>query len=85
LFNINWTNKATKQLLKITTADRPRIVNAVNQLSAFPSVRQIKALSNHASDYRLRVGNYRVLFAVNTTVRIIQIDDVRKRDDNTYA
>jgi len=62
LFDINWTNKATKQLLKITTADRPKIIVAVKQLSAFPSVRQIKTLTNHSSDYRLRVGNYRILF-----------------------
>ena len=34
--------------------------------------------------YRLRVGNYRVLFDAETEVRIIEIQEVKKRDSNTY-
>jgi len=33
---------------------------------------------------RLRVGNYRVLFDWEGGIRIVQIQEVRKRDERTY-
>lgn len=32
----------------------------------------------------MRVGNYRVLFDADAAVRIIEIQQVRKRDEQTY-
>ena len=43
-----------------------------------------RALVNHTCDYRLRVGNYRVLFNHDSLVEIISIEEVKKRDDHTY-
>jgi len=39
---------------------------------------------NHASGYRLRVGDYRVLFNWDGGIRIVSIEEVRKRDERTY-
>jgi hypothetical protein len=39
---------------------------------------------NHAFGYRLRVGNYRVLFNVLETVEVVNIEEVKKRDERTY-
>ncbi len=44
----------------------------------------MKALTNHEYAYRLRVGRFRILFDVDTTIRIIDIQEVKKRDDHTY-
>ena len=46
--------------------------------------RNIKALSNHAHGYRLRVGSYRVFFDFDGAVRIVSIEEVKKRDERTY-
>ena len=44
-----------------------------------------KALANHEYEYRLRVGNYRVLFnVIDGQTRIVMIEEVRKRDERTY-
>ncbi|HEY9317286.1 mRNA-degrading endonuclease RelE of RelBE toxin-antitoxin system [Achromobacter deleyi] len=83
-FSINWARKAVKQWLKFPTADRIRITAEITRLQLFPALSNIKALSNHEFGYRLRVGQYRVLFDVRTEIRIIDIQEVRKRDDNTY-
>jgi len=53
-------------------------------LSEFPKVTGIKALRNHHYGYRLRVGNYRVLFDVLDHARIVSIEEVKKRDERTY-
>lgn len=84
MFLINWTKVALKQLGKIPPADHARIVEAVAALEAFPTVREVKALSNHQYGFRLRVGQYRVLFDVAAVVRIIKIQQVRRRNDHTY-
>jgi mRNA interferase RelE/StbE len=46
--------------------------------------RNVKALTNHEFGYRLRVGDYRVLFDIDGAVRIVSIEQVRKRDERTY-
>jgi mRNA interferase RelE/StbE len=52
--------------------------------SVFPNCSGVKALVNHAHGYRLRVGNFRVLFELDGTIRLIRIEEVRKRDDRAY-
>lgn len=46
--------------------------------------RNVKALAHHEYGYRLRVGNYRVFFDFDGAVRIVSIEEVRKRDERTY-
>lgn len=44
------------------------------------------ALARHTDEYgyRLRVGNYRVFFEFDGAVRIVSIEEVRRRDGRTY-
>jgi mRNA interferase RelE/StbE len=85
MYDIVWKPKARKQLRKIGDRSVMRTVGlAVMQLSAFPACTGVKHLENHAYGYRLRVGRYRVLFDVRDTVRIIEIQEVKKRDERTY-
>ena len=81
---INWTRKAVKQLLKLHTAHQVQIRDAVNRLDGMPDVINIKALTQHEYGYRLRVGNYRVLFDWDGSVKIVSIQEVKKRDARTY-
>ncbi len=85
---INWTTKAIKQLLKIGMKPiEQQIKNAVAQeLTDFTHSRHVKKLTNHGYDYRLRVGNYRVMFnhTVGGIVNIVTIEEVKKRDERTY-
>jgi mRNA-degrading endonuclease RelE of RelBE toxin-antitoxin system len=43
----------------------------------------VKALAHHQYGYRLRVGNYRILFDWDGGVKIVSIKEVRKRDEHT--
>jgi mRNA-degrading endonuclease RelE of RelBE toxin-antitoxin system len=81
---INWTSKATKQARKLDRPVRVAIVDAVEQLAAMPDCQNVKALTNHEYGYRLRVGNYRVLFDWDGSIKIVEIQEVRKRDERTY-
>lgn len=87
MYKIYWTTKAQKQLAKIRShKDREAIFREADTLKEFPDCRNVKALTNHKHDYCLRVGRYRVLFDADadTEVNIIDIEEVKKRDDHTY-
>jgi mRNA-degrading endonuclease RelE of RelBE toxin-antitoxin system len=85
MISIEWKRKAVKQLLKLDKKVQPVITGAVDALTDYHNARNVKPLSNHQYDYRLRVGQYRVLFdVVNDVVEIVLIQEVKKRDENTY-
>ncbi len=86
-YNVEWTRKATKQLDKIPAQFRTKIRDAARKLEKSETWGDVRKLVNHEYNYRLRVGNYRILFdATDDAVEIndISIEEVRKRDDRTY-
>lgn len=84
MFCINWTKKAVKQWLKLPIADRTRVATEITELEGFPAASNVKVLENHQFAFRLRVGRYRVLFDVRAEIRVIDIQEVKKRDESTY-
>jgi mRNA-degrading endonuclease RelE of RelBE toxin-antitoxin system len=83
MYTIHWTRQALTQLKRIQLQHQKIIVVAVRDLQTWPDCTNVKALTNRTG-YRLRVGNYRVLFDVETSLRIVEIEEVKKRDDRTY-
>ena len=77
---VQWTPKAIRQLRKIKDRKaQASIRNATRTLTGFPDVAGVKPLINHACDYRLRVGRYRVLFNhIGGGINIIRIEEVKK-------
>ena len=83
--SINWQPKAIRQLRKVDAHAGKQIRTAVGtELLDLSKARNVKALTNHEYGYRLRVGNYRVFFDFDGAVRIVSIEEVRKRDERTY-
>ena len=56
--------KAIKDLSKIQKSDAKKILEKITLLERFPHIPNTKRLTNFQPPYRLRVGNYRVLFDV---------------------
>jgi len=82
---IRWSPRAARQLRKIKeAATRQRIFRQVQTLKDFPHCSGIKHLVNHRPAYRLRVGDWRVLFDFDDAARVISIEAVKKRDEQTY-
>ena len=85
MYDIDWKPKAIKQLSKIgDKADKLAIRDAIGELAAFPECNGLKRLTNHGYGYRLRVGRYRIMFDINETVKIINSQEVKKRNERTY-
>jgi len=72
MYKIFWQPKAVRQLEKIRSIKlKTDIFNVVDGLKDYQSCLGIKPLKNHRYDFRLRVGQYRVLFSVNNVVQVI--------------
>lgn len=82
---IKWADKAVKQLQKIRDVqERQRIYQESRCLLHFPDCANVKKLTNHRHAYRLRIGRWRLFFDFDGEVRIISIEEVKKRDERTY-
>ena len=79
-----WSQKARKQLLKIARKEADIVYERIGELRKHPNCRNVKKLHGHLYGYRLRVGQYRVLFNYDGKIKIVSIEEVKKRDERTY-
>ena len=84
---IEWSPKATRQLRKIADKSKRQSIYAeVQQLAHWPNCPGSIIRLQGREDYRLRVGNYRVIFEINQAGMpiIVTITQVEKRNERTY-
>lgn len=67
-------DNAIKNLSKLDKTEAKKILIKISELEKYPHWRNIKKLTNFEPPYRLRVGNYRVLFDIeDTTITIYKV------------
>ena len=79
--------KAERQLKKLAKRHidiYPAVEASLTSLANWPEVKGVKRLVNHNYQYRLRVANYRILFDVREEIKVIDVQEVKKRDESTY-
>ncbi|MHB2149146.1 type II toxin-antitoxin system RelE family toxin [Calditrichota bacterium LG25] len=82
MFKLIYARSVLKDLRRISNIHLPKIKEGIEELKNFPDLSQIKHLQNHpVADYRLRIGNYRVLFDVNWEKKEIYILKIGHRRD----
>ncbi len=83
---IRWTERAKRQILKIDRHYAQTIYDKISELVAFPDIHaDIKKLAGQSKQYRLRVGDYRIIFDwEDGSPKIIEIQEVKRRTSQTY-
>ncbi|RSB61540.1 type II toxin-antitoxin system RelE/ParE family toxin [Atlantibacter subterranea] len=86
MVQVEWSKRAVKQLQTIDTRYRKAIWNKVSQLETFPDVSlDLKKLEAPGKFYRLRVGDYRIIFEIIDGVpTVCKIQEVKRRTSQTY-
>ncbi|MEQ9887898.1 type II toxin-antitoxin system RelE family toxin [Pectobacterium zantedeschiae] len=86
MIKVSWSKRALKQLGTIDTRYRKRIKEKVGELSTFPDVNlDLKKLESSGKQYRLRVGDYRIIFElINEVPQVCEILEVKRRTTTTY-
>ena len=80
-FEIQWRNSIKKDLRSLPRQEVARVVSAVGELADKPLPHRSQKLSGSERTYRIRVGDYRVIYEVFPESRIIEVQRVRHRKD----
>ncbi len=72
---------ARRQLLRVPRRIQPRVAEAIGGLSAEPRPAGCKKLAGHADYYRIRVGDYRVLYEVRDREILVLVIKIGHRRD----
>ena len=80
-FNIQWRSSTRKDLRKLPPREVERIVTEVELLAEEPFPHGAEKLAGAEHTYRIRVGDYRVVYEVLPSAKIVEIQRVRHRKD----
>jgi len=80
-YEIQWKRSAEKDLRGINRQSISRILEAVESLSNDPFPSQHRKLHGSESSYRIRIGDYRVIYQIDKENNIIVIYHIRHRKD----
>ncbi|MBD2163922.1 type II toxin-antitoxin system RelE/ParE family toxin [Calothrix membranacea FACHB-236] len=80
-YQIEISARAAKQLKKLSSEIRERINHKILELAENPRPSGVVKLENTDDKYRIRVGNYRVLYEIEDNVLIVKVVRVGHRRD----
>lgn len=78
-YKIEFKQSAERDIRKISPVLIPNILGRIEALAINPFSRQSLKLSGAESTYRLRVGNYRIIYFVDSEIKTIVIHHIRHR------
>lgn len=81
MYQVLINRKAEKELSKINKTDIPRVFRAIKDLGINPRPTGSKKLVGEDNAWRIRVGNYRILYEVEDIVKIVTVYKVGHRKD----
>jgi mRNA interferase RelE/StbE len=80
-FRIEWKKSTRKDLRKLPSATVDKIIAAVEGLAENPFPHGVEKLSGSEHAYRIRLGDYRVVYEVVAESKLIEVQRVRHRKD----
>lgn len=83
MYRIEITTTAHHHLRNLSNLNRRRIHEAMEQLADNPRPYGVKKLQGVVDFYRIRIGNYRVLYLIDDAARLIRVMRIMPRE-NAY-
>jgi len=81
MYKITFSKDADKALRRMSRNVAQNIANKIKELAGNPyEMRNVKKLSDHPG-YRLRVGDWRVVYTINDNELLIHVINVKTRGD----
>ncbi|MFQ3168231.1 MAG: mRNA interferase RelE/StbE [Limisphaerales bacterium] len=78
-YRLEWRKSTKKDLRQIAPIEVERIVRAANDLAINPFPLNCKKLANSTRAYRVRVGDYRIIYEVFSDVLIVEVVRIAHR------
>ena len=83
-YRIEITRRAQKQIARLDRTVADRIVKKVDSLAKNPRPRGATSVRGEKDVYRIRVGQYRIVYVVKDDILVVVIIRVGPREKDTY-
>ena len=82
MYRAMFSRRAEEAFMSLPDKEAQRVKQAIQKLTEGPRIRgTIKLETAPVARYRYRIGDYRLLFDIDDEAKIIEILDIRKRDE----
>ena len=79
MYRILLERAAEKDLARLSSEIHDRVIAAIQALAANPRPPGCRKLAGSKQDWRIRVGDYRVVYEIADEIRIVRVNRVRHR------
>jgi mRNA interferase RelE/StbE len=79
MYHVFLERAAEKDLNRLSSEVHDRIITAIRGLASDPRPPGCRKLSGSKHDWRIRVGDYRVVYEIADEIRIVRVNRVRHR------
>jgi mRNA interferase RelE/StbE len=83
MYRIEITNTSHHHIRCLSHTNRQRVNEAITQLSRNPRPNGVKKLKGEIDFYRIRVGDYRILYEIDDSAKLLVIVRIMPRE-NAY-
>jgi mRNA interferase RelE/StbE len=81
MYKILISKSALKELKDIPKIFRGNIISKINDLAIEPRPNGVRKLEGFKNSYRVRIGNYRVVYKIEDSELIIEVVKISDRKD----
>jgi mRNA interferase RelE/StbE len=80
-YSVSLTTSATKELSKLPHQMTARIMPRIEKLASNPRPAGCKKLQGGSREWRIRVGDYRVIYTIDDARSSVEVTRIRHRSD----
>ena len=81
IYRVDFRGSAQRELDRLDRHIIARVIEAIDRLGEQPRPIGVRKLGGADNTYRVRVGEYRIVYTIDDSRQIVTIDRVRHRSD----
>ena len=79
MYRVLLERAAEKDLARLSSEIHSRVIAAIQALATNPRPPGCRKLAGSKTDWRIRVGDYRVVYEIADQIRVVRVNRVRHR------
>ena len=82
MYEVTFTSRATREFGKLSLENQEHLSDAIDHLAENPRPTGVKKLGG--IKHRIRVGDWRIIYAISDRDRLVLIGKITRRSEDTY-
>jgi mRNA interferase RelE/StbE len=80
-YQVEFRSSADRELSRLDRQMLARVVAAIDELGEQPRPPGVRKLAGAEHTYRIRVGDYRIVYTIDDATKVVTVERVRHRSD----